>query len=121
LSVARARDKRKTLRVRPFIVACRVAAAGRQIDGYVTDLSARGARVSTDSEVPDAGTSVRIELRLGRRDSVETIDGQVKWVRPSEGRGQWHSFGVTFLGLRPEVAVAIEGVVEDFRRRAAQL
>lgn len=119
--MAQAKEKRKTPRVRPFIVPCRVTATGRQIDGYVTDISARGARVSTDAEVPDAGVSVRIEVRIGRRDSVGSIDGKVKWVRPSEGRGQWHSFGITFVGLSPELAAAIEAVVEDFRRRAAQL
>jgi hypothetical protein len=119
--VPQARDKRTTTRVRPFIVPCRVTAAGRQIQGYVTELSARGARLSTEAEVPDAGLSVSLEVRIGPRDAVGTIDGQVKWVRRADGCGQWHTFGVTFVGLSPELAAAIEGVVENFRRRAAQL
>lgn len=116
-----AREKRATPRVRPFIVPCRVTAAGRQIQGYVTELSPRGARVSTEAEVPTAGLSVSLEVRIGAREAVGTIEGQVKWVRQAGGCGQWHTFGVTFVGLSPELTAAIEGVVEDFRRRAAQL
>jgi hypothetical protein len=113
-------EKRKTPRIAPFVVPCRVVDRGHRLSGYLTDLSAQGARVSCGATAPEEGSSVVLEVRLGSGTRHSRLDAEVKWVR-SEGGGTGHVFGLTFAKVSPEQQRMLESVVEEFRRRAAEL
>jgi hypothetical protein len=90
----------------------------RRVTGYITDLSVRGARVSTEETPPDAHARVVMEVRLGRAAAPSSIPGNVKWVRPRE---KGTDFGLTFAGLSPELQRTLDDVIEEFRRLADTL
>ena len=115
-------DKRRTPRIQPFVAPCRVLEepGPRAQAGYLTDLSPRGAQVATQGlpPVPEAG--VVLEVRLGPDATATRLRARVKWVRSAE-HGDWHAFGLVFEAVSPAEQRVLESVVEDFRRRAAQL
>ena len=116
---SRPADKRQVPRIEPFIVPCQLVQRVRRRAAYLTDLSPRGARVSVDSATPVAGASVTLELRIGRQVARSRLRGLVKWVRELDGGG--HEFGLTWSGLKARERSALLGVIEEFRRRAAQI
>ena len=116
---ARVKEKRKTPRIQPFVAPCLVVDHARRIPAYVTDLSPRGARVACDGEPPLVGAAVVIEVRIGRKISRSRLPAVVKWARP--GPRGIHLFGLTFEGVAGEEQRHLEAVVEEFRRRAAQI
>jgi len=111
-------EKRKTPRIQPYVVPCVVVDGPRRLPAYLTDLSIRGARVSSEEEPPHAHARVVVEVRLGRVVSPSRLPGQVKWVK---ARGKGHDFGLTFVGITAELQRTLESVVEEFRRLAAAL
>ncbi|PYQ03332.1 MAG: hypothetical protein DMF82_13440 [Acidobacteria bacterium] len=111
-------EKRKTPRIRPWVAPCMVVDGARRLPAYFTDLSVRGARLSTEEPPPAAHARVVVEARLGRALSPSRLPGQVKWVRPAE---KGHEFGITFVGITSELQRSLEGVVADFRRLADTL
>ena len=111
-------EKRKTPRIRPWVAPCVVVDGARRLPAYFTDLSVRGARLSTEEPPPAAHARVVVEARLGRALSPSRLPGQVKWVRPAE---KGHEFGITFVGITSELQRSLEGVVADFRRLADTL
>jgi hypothetical protein len=116
-------DKRRTPRIQPFVVPCRVLEepGPRALAGYLTDLSPRGAQVSTQGLPPTPEAAVVLEVRLGSEPTAATrLPARVKWVRAAE-HGDWHAFGLTFEAISAAEQTLLESVVEDFRRRAAQL
>ena len=115
-------DKRQTPRIQPFVAPCRVLEepGPRPLGGYLTDLSLRGAQVSTQGLPPAPEAAVVLEVRLGTEPAATRLPARVKWVRAAE-RGDWHAFGLTFEAIDAAGQRALEAVVEDFRRRAAQL
>ncbi len=115
----RGTDKRQTPRIHPFVVPCQLVQRARRRAAYLTDLSSRGARVTLDDEPPDVGASLTLELRIGRQVARTRLRAVVKWVRAGE-RGA-HQFGITFKGLKAQERRALEAVVEEFHRRAAQI
>jgi hypothetical protein len=116
--VADAPEKRKTPRIRPWVAPCVVVDGARRLPAYFTDLSVRGARLSTEERPPPAHARVVVEARLGRALSPSRLPGQVKWVKPTE---KGHDFGITFVGITSELQRTLESVVEDFRRLADAL
>jgi hypothetical protein len=117
----RVKEKRRTERIAPFVAPCRIA-KGRsrsRLAAYVTDLSPRGGRVHCDSGAPAKGASVVIEMRVGGRVTHIRLPAAVKWVRAAVRGGQ--DFGFTFGRLDRSARQALEGVLGDFRRRAAEI
>jgi|SRR5919197_4437091 hypothetical protein len=115
-------DKRQTPRIQPFVAGCRVlyGAGPRALAGYLTDLSPRGAQVSSEGLPPPPEAEVVLEVRLGRAPALTRLPARVKWIRPAE-RGDWHAFGLSFEGISAAEQRTLETVVDEFRRRAAQL
>jgi len=116
--VAGPSEKRKTPRIRPWVAPCVVVDGARRLPAYFTDLSVRGARLSTDEPPPAAHARVVVEARLGRAVAPSRLPGQVKWVKAA---GKGHEFGITFVGITSELQRSLEGVVADFRRLADTL
>ncbi|MBI3932916.1 MAG: PilZ domain-containing protein [Acidobacteria bacterium] len=115
------KEKRQAPRIQPYVAPCRVVESERRIPGYVTDLSTMGARISADVPPPDPGTPVVLEIRFGRQLRHSRLAAEVKWIRPAAATGESHSFGITFTGVTAEEQRALESVVEEFQRRAAQI
>ena len=111
-------EKRKTPRIQPWVAPCVVVDGARRVPAYFTDLSVRGARLSTEEPPPAAHARVVVEARLGRALSPSRLPGQVKWVKPAE---KGHEFGITFVGITSELQRTLESVVDDFRRLADTL
>jgi hypothetical protein len=115
-------EQRRTPRIQPFVAPCRVLEepGPRPLAGYLTDLSTRGAQVSTQALPPPPEAAVVLEVRLGSEPTVTRLTARVKWARAAE-HGDWHTFGLTFEGADAAELRVLEAVVEDFRRRAAQV
>jgi hypothetical protein len=114
-----ARDKRRTPRMQPFVVPCRIVLGMHRLSAYITDLSLGGGRVHADGEVPNPGTLVTLEVRIGKRVAHSRIPAVVKWSQAATKGGQ--DFGLTFEGLSPGDQKALQTVVDEFHRRAAQI
>jgi len=114
-----ARDKRRTPRIQPFVVPCRIVVGRHRQSAYITDLSLGGGRIHCDDEVPNPGTLVTLEVRIGRRVAHSRLPAVVKWSRAA-GKGGYE-LGLTFEGLSEEDRKALQAVVDDYHRRAAQL
>lgn len=111
-------EKRKTPRIRPWVAPCVVVEGARRLPAYFTDLSVRGARLTTEEPPPAAHARVVIEARLGRALAPSRLPGQVKWVKAVD---KGHEFGVTFVGITSELQRSLEAVLADFRRLADAL
>jgi PilZ domain len=115
-------DKRRTPRIQPFVAPCRVLEepGPRPLSGYLTDLSAAGAQISTQGLPPVPESAVVLEVRLGNEPTPRRLPARVRWVRAAE-HGDWHAFGLTFEAMSMAERKLVESVVEDFRRRAETL
>lgn len=113
------REKRQALRIPPFVAPCRYVLDGRRVAGFFTDLSSRGGRVHTEIEPPPVETRVTVEIRLGRQPTHLRLPAAVEWGRPSARGG--FVFGVSFEDIGSDEQRVIDGVVEEFRRRAASI
>jgi hypothetical protein len=99
-------------------VRCLVVDGARRLPGYLTDLSVAGAQVTVEGEAPAAGAPVVVEVRLGPADATaRRLPATVQWTR---GENPPPSFGVTFQ-ITEEERRAIEAVLADVRRRAAEI
>jgi hypothetical protein len=112
-------EKRHSQRIQPFVAACRYVVGGQRIPGFLTDLSSGGARIHSDIEGPTVGTTITVEVRMGRQATHVRLPATVRWGQPSPRGG--FVFGMSFEGIRPEDQKILDGVIEEFRRRAAQL
>jgi hypothetical protein len=112
-------EKRQHPRIQPFVASCRYLQAEQRVPGFLTDLSRAGARIHTDVEAPATGATITVEVRMGGVATHVRFPATVRWSQPS-GRGGF-VFGVSFDGTGPEEQKILDGVIEDFRRRAAQL
>jgi hypothetical protein len=111
-------EKRKALRIQPFVAPCRLVASERTLMGYLTDLSEAGARVTTEAEPPAAEAPVTLALRIGRVAARSRLDARVEWVRRQDPG--W-VFGLSFAGLPPHQQAALKAVVAEFQRLAAEI
>ena len=112
-------EKRRTLRIQPYVAPCRVVVGERRIPGYLADLSVRGAQVSCQGAPPQVDDSVVLEVRFGRQVRHSRLAAQVKWLNATPQGG--HAFGLTFTSVTPQEQAILESVVEEFRKRAAQI
>jgi hypothetical protein len=117
--MAAGEEKRRAQRIQPFVAPCRYVLDERRFPGFLTDLSELGGRVHTDADPPVAGTVLTVEVRLSRQAVPVRIPATVRWARPAPRGGSM--FGVSFDGMGPEEQKVVEGVVEEFRRRAASI
>jgi hypothetical protein len=116
--VGHSSEKRKTPRIQPWVSPCVVVEGSRRLPAYFTDLSIRGARLSTEAPPPAAHARVVVEVRLARALAPSRIPGQVKWVKPVD---KGYQFGLTFVGITADLQRTLEAVVEEFRRLADTL
>jgi hypothetical protein len=112
-------EKRKAPRIQPFVASCRYVVGELRFTGFLTNLSRSGARVHTDAEPPPAGAEIGVEVRLGRQATHLRVPGTVRWTQPSPRGG--FVFGMSFDGIGPGEQKILDEVIEEFRRRAAQL
>ena len=112
-------EKRQIQRIQPFVAPCRYVLGGQRLSGFLTDISERGGRMHTDVEPPEIGTTLTVEARLGRQATPIHLPATVRWARPAPRGG--FLFGMSFDGVGPEEQKVLDGVVEEFRRRAAQI
>ncbi len=113
------RIERTPGRIQPFVAPCHYVVGEARRPGFLTDISTGGSRIHTDAEPPAVGTTLVLEVRLGRQATHLRIPATVRWERPVERGG--FMFGVSFDSAGPEVAQILAGIVEEFRRRAASL
>lgn len=113
------REKRTTPRIQPYIVPCLLIEGQRGFAGYLTDLSSRGGRAACEKEAPVAGSAVELEFRIGRRVEPSRIKAAVKWVR--RGVRGMRAVGLRFEKIPPAERKALEELVEEFRRRVAEI
>ena len=112
-------EKRQTQRIQPFVVPCRYVQGDERHPGFLTDISARGGRIHTEVEPPAIGTVFTVEVHLGRQAKNVRLPATVRWVRPAPRGG--FLFGMSFDGIGPEEQRVVDGVLEEFRRRAASI
>jgi hypothetical protein len=117
--MAAADEKRQTQRIQPFVAPCRYVLGGQRFPGFLTDLSERGGRVHAEAEPPAVGAAVTVETRLGRQATHVSLSSTVRWTRPAPRGG--FLFGVSFDGIGSEEQKVLDGVVTEFRRRAASI
>jgi hypothetical protein len=113
------REKRQALRIQPFVAPCRYVVGERRVAAFLTDLSSLGGRVHTDVDPPAVEAPVVLEVRLGGQPTHVRLSAAVEWSRKSPRGG--FVFGVSFAGIGKEEQRAVDGVVEEFRRRAAAI
>ena len=113
------RDQRKNVRIQPFVTPCRVVVGSRAIAAYVTDLSEAGARVTCEASPPSTGTVVVLEIRIGRSVARSHLSGEIAWVKAADGGSS--VFGLSFANLPTDQQQALNQLVGDFRRRAAEI
>lgn len=115
------REKRKTDRIQPFVTPCKVIDGERTLSAYVTDLSTRGARISSNASLGRGAQSVVIQVRLSRASAACKLPARIQWMQAGSKPGEAAVFGVTFEGVSAELQMQLEFVVKEFRRRAALL
>jgi hypothetical protein len=112
-------EKRQAPRIQPFVAPCRYVLAEERIPGFLTDISEGGGRVHTEVEPPAVGTVLTVEARLGHQATHVRLPGTVRWVRPAPRGG--FLFGLSFDGIGADEQGVVDGVVDEFRRRAASI
>jgi hypothetical protein len=113
------KEKRSTPRISPYLASCVVMDGSRALAGFLTEVSLRGGRVTTQDEPPGVGAGVVLELKIGRRVASCRLLAAVKWVRPGPRGAQL--FGLSFEGMGTEERSALAAVIEEFRVRAATI
>lgn len=122
MNASREPEKRRTPRVQPYVVPCRMELPnGRLLAGYVTDLSPIGAQVSCDGPPPAVGIQVALEVRLRQGPAWPRLKAEVKWTHPPGRESANPTCGLTFVQVEAPDQALLEGALEDFQRRAAQL
>ena len=112
-------EKRQTQRIQPFVAPCRYVLGEARHSGFLTDISVLGGRIHTEVEPPGVGTVLTVEARLGRSATHVRLPATVRWSRPAPRGG--FLFGVSFDGIGPQEQGVVDGVVDEFRRRAASI
>jgi len=112
-------QQRRAPRIQPFVVPCRYVLGQQRIPGFLTEIGTAGGRVHTELEPPAVGTNLVLEARFGRQATHVRIPGIVRWAHASPRGG--FLFGMSFEEISPDAQKIVDGVVEEFRRRAAQI
>jgi hypothetical protein len=112
-------ERRRAPRIKPFVARCTLRVGTRSLAGYMTDLSLEGAQVSAAGVPPAAGSTLALEVRLVPAAGHSRLPARVLWVRPRESGG--FSAGLSFAELGVAEQRALQAVVEEYQRRAAEL
>jgi hypothetical protein len=112
-------ERRRTPRIKPFVARCRLRVGSRSHAGYVTDISTGGAQVSWGGEAPAVGSLVVLEVRLDPRFRPSRLPSRVLWTRSTDDGGL--TVGLSFAELAEAEQRTLEEVVEEYRRKAAEL
>ena len=112
-------DRRRTPRITPFVARCTLRVGSRSLAGYMTDLSLEGAQVSAAGTPPAAGSILALEVRLTPGAAHSRLPARVLWIRVRESGG--FSAGLSFAELGEAEQRALQAVVEEYQRRAAEL
>jgi hypothetical protein len=112
-------DRRRSPRIKPFVARCTLRVGPRSLPGYLTDLSLEGAQVSAAGTPPAAGSTLAVEVRLAPGAAHSRLPARVLWIRTRESGG--FSAGLSFDELGEAEQHALQAVVEEFQRRAAEL
>ncbi len=112
-------EKRHTQRIQPFVAPCRYVLGDERHSAFLTDISERGGRIHTEVEPPAVGVVLTVEARLGRPATHVRLPATVRWARPAPRGG--FLFGMSFDGIGPDEQRVVDGVVDEFRRRAASI
>ena len=115
----KASERRRAPRIKPFVARCRLRIGSRSHAGYVTDLSTGGAQVSWSGDAPAVGSQVVLEVRLDPRFGPSRLPSRVLWTRAADGGGL--TVGLSFAELAEAERRTLEEVVEEYRRKAAEL
>jgi hypothetical protein len=115
------REKRTTPRIGPYVVPCLliIIEAKRGLPGFLTDLSTRGGRALCEAAAPGPGARVALEFRIGKRVQPSRVLAAVQWVRRA-AKGM-RAVGLRFERMAAEDRKALEALVQEFRRRVAEL
>ncbi len=114
------REKRQVPRVQPYVAPCRILGPGRKLQGYVTDLSTKGAQVAVATAPPDVGAQVTLEIRLGGRIASLRLGATVLWHK-SLTAPPGFAFGLSFEELSERQFEILDSVLAEVRRRAEAL
>jgi hypothetical protein len=114
------REERQVPRVQPFVAPCRILEPAQKRQGYVTDLSTRGAQVAMATEPPEVGARVTLEIRLGGRVASLRLEATVIWHKPV-ATPPGFAFGLTFQELSERQFEILDSVLAEVRRRADAL
>jgi PilZ domain len=114
------REQRRGERIQPFLAPCRVLHGSRRFAGHLVELSQEGGRIACKAAPPPAGSSVVLEVRLGKEPGRTKLPAQVRWSDHQPDVQDGHVFGVTFTAGE-DGARAISAALQEFRRRAATL
>ena len=115
----RRKEQRRAARLQPFVAPCRVIDGQRQIQAYLTNLSASGARISSDEPLRPGVRSLLIEVRFARRAKSCRLSARVKWTKAGTTPREAVVVGVTFERLPALGKALLDSVIKEFRRRAA--
>lgn len=85
-------------------------------EAYTYDLSLGGARVHSPANLR-VGTRVSLRIELVRSRETVTIDGQVKWTRPSEAENVYE-MGIEFDHSSSATIMSLMRNLHDARRPA---
>lgn len=79
--------------------------------GLTENISEGGLFVATHRYKP-LGTSVTLSFKLPGREQPITIKGEVRWLRPSNGRNEVHpGMGIQFVDVGPDEQAAIRAFI----------
>jgi len=111
---------RQVPRVQPFVAPCRILGPAQKRQGYVTDLSTRGAQVAVAADPPEVGDRVTLEIRLGGRVASLRLEATVVWQK-AVATPPGFAFGLTFEELSEREFEMLDSVLAEVRRRAETL
>jgi len=120
MTTGRKPDQRQVPRAQPFVAPCRVVGPALRLQGYVTDLSTRGAQVAVATTPPEKGARVTLEIRLGGRVPLSRLAATVIWQKPRTGSAGF-AFGLTFEDVSERQIAILESVLAEVRKRAEAL
>jgi hypothetical protein len=118
-------EQRRTPRIQPYVVPCRVLDSARRSAGYIVDLSTTGARITIDAEPPNSGTNIILQIHFAVGAPFASrppcaFPAQVRWIKGPESPDGAFTFGVSFEGLGSGAQDALNAAIAEFgtRRRA---
>jgi hypothetical protein len=97
-----------------------VIAGSKILTAYLTDLSQKGARISSNEPLSKGARALVIEVRLSRAVPACRLSARIRWRQAGRrGAGEAAVFGVTFARLARGEQALLRSALLEVRRRAA--